>query len=631
MRGLICLLLLTVAAGRGSAQDLAQNQVKRLSIEELLDIDVTSVRRSAEPIGRTAAAITVLTSEDIRRSGATTLPEVLRLIPGLHVARFNATSWAISARGFNSTAANKLLVMIDGRTVYSPIFSGVFWDAQDLVLEDILRIEVVRGPGATLFGANAVNGIINVITKSAHQTTGAVVIASGGGADDLARLSVRVGAMATPNVAYRAYGKFLYRDQMALANGGDAKDSAGIGRIGFRADATHGSDDAVVETDIYRGEEGILGRDNARVWGGDILGRWTRRISMTSEFQLQGYIDRNYRRVPLQSDFDQQTFDLDMQHRFNATPSQTIVWGAGFRWSHDSTKPTPVLTFSPQSRNYPLATAFIQDEVSLAKDRLKVLFGSKFEHNDFTGFELQPGVRVAWDVDAQQTVWGAVTRAVRTPTRFDSDIRYTPPGIVIAGNPDFESEDVVAFELGYRTRLRNRVSLDLASFYNVYDKVRSLEFKGAPGNVLLLNNLNAKSWGGEASMNVDVTEWLRVGAGYANLGRTLTAEPGSRDVFNGTLEGNDPRHQFMTHASADLPHNMEFDSTLRYVSSLPAPVVPRYWEMDARAGWSPSSKVDFSVVGRNLLDAQHPEFGPPSPFREEVERNIFGQVRLILN
>ena len=365
-RWLSLLLILGIARSPAVAQNAPEGDFKKLTLEELLDVNVTSVSRKAESLSKTAAAITVITAEDIRRTGVTSIPEALRLVPGLQVARFNNGSWAISARGFNSTAANKLLVLIDGRTVYSPLFSGTFWEVQDLILDDIARIEVVRGPGAALWGSNAVNGIINIMTKSAHQTKSNAVILTGGGANDLALGSFRSGGAFDPNTSYRAFAKYLYRDQMVFANGNDAKDSVRIGRTGFRVDGAHGKDEFTLQGDAYRGFEGIASRDDAKVLGGDVLGRWSRKISNTSELQVQAYYDRSLRRVPLQSDFHQRVFDIDLQHHFEMG-RHDITWGAGYRWNSDTTVRTPVLFFVPSERTYPLETAFVQDEISLAR------------------------------------------------------------------------------------------------------------------------------------------------------------------------------------------------------------------------------------------------------------------------
>ena len=628
-RWLSLLLILGIARSPAVAQNAPESDFKKLTLEELLDVNVTSVSRKAEPLSKTAAAITVITAEDIRRTGVTSIPEALRLVPGLQVARFNNGSWAISARGFNSTAANKLLVLIDGRTVYSPLFSGTFWEVQDLILDDIARIEVVRGPGAALWGSNAVNGIINIMTKSAHQTKSNAVILTGGGANDLALGSFRSGGAFDPNTSYRVFSKYLYRDQMVFANGNDAKDSVRIGRTGFRVDGARGKDEFTLQGDAYRGFEGIASRDDAKVLGGDVLGRWSRKISNTSELQVQAYYDRSLRRVPLQSDFHQRVFDIDLQHHFEMG-RHDITWGGGYRWNSDTTVRTPVLFFVPSERTYPLETAFVQDEISLARDRVKLQFGSKFEHNDFSGFEAQPSIRASWAVRSEQFVWAALSRAVRTPTRFDSDIRFGPPALQFVGNPDFQSEDVVAFEFGYRSQPVRRLSLDLATFVNVYDRLRSLELQPASSSILLLNNLNAKTYGGELAVTYDVLERLRFTTGYSYLGKRLTLDPGHRDFFNGTIEGNDPKHQFLVRGSADLGRGVEWDSTLRFVDRLPSPLVPRYWELDQRLGWSPTGTVELSIIGRNLLHRHHPEFGPapPAPGREEVERNIYGRVAL---
>src|SRR6267142_2672822 len=543
----LILLLITGIAGSPdvAAQNTPESDFKKLTLEELMDVNVTSVSRKAEPLARTAAAIAVITAEDIRRTGVTSIPEALRLVPGLQVARFNAGSWAISARGFNSTAANKLLVLIDGRTVYSPLFSGTFWEVQDLILDDIARIEVVRGPGATLWGSNAVNGVINIITKSAHQTQNTAVILTGGGAEDLALGSFRAGGAFNANTSYRVFAKYVYRDQMVFANGDDAKDSVRIGRTGFRVDAARGKDEFTLQSDVYRGLEGIAARADAKVLGGDVLGRWNRKIS-------------------------------------------------------------------------------------LARDRIRVQFGSKFEHNAFTGFEAQPSIRASWAVRNDQFIWAAVSRAVRTPTRFDSDIRFGPPALQFVGNPDFNSEEVVAFEFGYRSQPARRLSLDLATYINVYDRIRSLELQPAPGvpSILILNNLDAKTYGGELAVTYDVLERLRFTTGYSYLSKRLTPDPGHVDAFGGTIEGNDPRHQFLVRGSADLGRGVEWDATWRFVDRLPNPVVPRYFELDQTVGWSPTGTVELSIIGRNLLHRHHPEFGPATPGREEVQRDIYGRVAL---
>jgi iron complex outermembrane recepter protein len=620
----LVLLLRTLYAG---AQDVSQNELKKLSLEELMDLNVTSVARTADPLARTAAAVTVITAEDIRRSGATNIPEILRLVPGMDVARFGSGSWAISARGFNSTAADKMLVLIDGRTVYSPLFSGTFWEVQDLLLDEIERIEVIRGPGGTLWGANAVNGVISIITKTAHQTKGTLTKLWGGGAEDLGGLGSRFGSSFGSDVSYRVDGKYSYRDQLKLANGGDAKDSTRLGLIGFRADVAKSNDDFTLEGSFYNGLEGNLGRQNSKFLGGSLLGRSVHRFSSKSELQLQTYFERDYRRVNLQSEFVQRIFDIDLQHHFRINEQHQLAWGAEYRWNSDETQPTIVLSFLPQERTYPLETAFVQDEISLARDRVRLTIGTKVEHNDFTGFEAQPSARANWLVRPDHAVWAAFTRAVRTPTRFDTDIRFGPPGFAFFGNPDFKSEELFAYEIGYRGRPARKLSLDLAAFINKFDRIRSLEFE-PPGRILETNHTNAKTAGGEVAANYDLTSWLRLRGNYSLLSKHLDFDPGHSDLFGGTLEGNDPHHQFVVQALTDIRKHFEWDLTGRFVSSLPAPPVPRYFEMDTRFGWNPKPSLELSVVGRNLLDKQHPEFGPPGPLRGEVKRNIYGRIAL---
>ncbi len=416
-RRVFILALLLICSSPNVFAQLQADDLRKLTIEELLEIDVASVSRRQASLARTAAAVTVLRGEDLRRLGVTSIPEALRTVPGLQVARASAGGWAVSARGFTNAAANKLLVLIDGRTVYSPIFSGVFWDIQDLVLEDVDHIEIVRGPGATLYGANAINGIINIITKSAHATRSNYAAVAGGGETDLLDSSVRIGRSVTPDVSYRLYGRYLYRDESRLTNGDGGSDASRLLHTGFRMDVTQVADDWTVAGDLYSGLNGILGRDDAKVLGGYVRTRWDRKLSSDSSLQVQMYAERNYRRVPLQSDFNQRTFDIEFQHEF-ALRNHTLVWGAEYRWNKDSTRPTAVLSFDPQERTYPLATGFVQDEVSMFHDAVRVLIGSKFEHNDFSGYEAQPSIRADWQLRPDHNVWAGVLRAVRTPTRF---------------------------------------------------------------------------------------------------------------------------------------------------------------------------------------------------------------------
>jgi len=625
-KSLSLLAFLAVLPTTGFSQTPSQPDFKKLTLEELLDVNVTSVSRRDEPLGQTAAAITVITSEDIRRTGVTSIPEALRLVPGMQVARIGASSWAISARGFNSQLSDKMLVLIDGRTVYSPIFAGVFWELQDLVLDDVDRIEVVRGPGGTLWGANAVNGVVSIITKSAHRTRSTTIIATGGGAESLASASFREGAAISPDTSYRVYGKYSYRDQLVFPNGTPSQDSARFGRVGFRVDSSKGQNEFTLQADAFRGLEGLPGRPDAKLLGGDLLGRWSRRIANDSSIQVKASYDRLLRRALPNSDIHQKIFDIELQHDFAAGVHQ-ITWGAGYRWNNDTAFPMPSLQFIPVSRTYPLGTAFIQDEILLAQDRLRLQFGSKFEHNDFSGFEVQPSIRASWTIRPEAFMWVAVSRALRTPTRFDTDSNIPEGAVTLFGNKDFKSEDVVAFESGYRSQIARRISADFAAFFNIYDDLRTIELVPGPRTaVSFLNNLNAKTYGGEVSVNFDATESLRFSSGYAYLGKRLRMDPGHIDFAGNSLEGNDPKHQFFIRAAVDISQRIEWDSTLRFVSRLPSPATPKYFEFDARIGWNPMATVELSAIGRNLLHKRHTEFAQTTTI--QAQRDVYGRVAI---
>jgi iron complex outermembrane recepter protein len=623
-------LLLLVSQCLALAQDDPQTDFKKLSLEQLLDVNVSSVTRRLAPLGQTAAAITVITGEDIRRIGVTGIAEALRLVPGMQVARVNASSWAISARGFSTQIADKMLVLIDGRTVYSPVFAGVFWELQDLVLDDVDRIEVVRGPGGTLWGANAVNGVVNIVTKNAHQTQSTTFIQTAGGAETLSITSFRTGAAIGADTSYRVYGKYFYRDQLVQPNGDPAQDSSRFGRSGIRIDNSHGLDELTVEAEAYRGFEGLFAQADAKLLGGHALGRWTRRISSDSSIRVQASYERLLRRMYPSSEIHQRIFDLDLQHQFGVG-AHALSWGAGYRWNSDTTEPMPTVKFMPAKRSYPLQTAFIQDELSFLQNRVKLQLGSKVEHNDFSGFELQPAVRVSWAMRPNRFAWAAVSRAVRTPTRFDTETNIAIPPLVLAGNEDFESEKVVAFEAGYRTGLGARWSADLATFFNIYDDLRSTELSPASQptpTIRFLNNLNAKTYGLEFGASFDATDSFRVTSGYSYLGKRLRMNSGHADIFGNFLEGDDPKHQFFVRTSLDMPHRVEWDSTLRFVGRLQAPGVPSYFELDARLGWNPAPRVELSLIGRNLFHNRHREFSQASPIAEEVQRDIYGRVAL---
>jgi iron complex outermembrane receptor protein len=600
--------------------------LKQLSIEELMQIDVTSVSRRSERLSQAAAAVTVITQEEIRRSGATSLPEVLRLAPSLEVARATQGSWAISARGFNTTTADKLLVLLDGRSIYTPLFSGVFWDVQDTLLEDVERIEIIRGPGATLWGANAVNGIINIITKKAADTQGGLLTAAGG-SEERASGALRYGGALGKEGHYRVYGKSFDRGSLAFADGTDARDPMRMEQGGFRTEwRTSAADGFTLQGDAYTGQLGQAIRDDTDLNGGNLLGRWSHQPAAGSDLEVQVYWDRTHRRIPDLFEEHRDTVDLDLQHHVRLGGRHDVVWGGGYRHTQDRVGNSAVVAFLPDRRSQDLFSLFAQDEILLLADRLHLTAGTKLEHNESTGLEVQPTLRLAWTPNDHHTVWGAVSRAVRTPTRLDEDIRFfAGRRVILSGSRDFDSEKVIAWELGYRVQPRSDLSVDAATFYNVYDDLRSQELKPG-GPVVLANKLNAETWGIELRSNLQLRPWWRLLGGYVYFDEHLRFDPGSTDRSGGVGEGNDPHNRFSLRSLMDLPGGLELDAWLRWVDRLPSPRVPAYTTLDLHLGWHASRSLELSLVGQNLLDAGHAEFGPAGPSREEVERGWYGKV-----
>jgi iron complex outermembrane receptor protein len=602
--------------------------LKKLSVEELMDIEVTSVSKRPERLSETASAIQVITQEDIHRSGATRLPEALRLASNLEVAQVDSRQWAISARGFNNTLANKMLVLIDGRTVYTPLFAGVFWDVQDTLLEDIDRIEVISGPGATQWGANAVNGVINVITKHSKGTQGALL--EGGGGTELRGFGgMRYGGALAPNLHYRVYGKYFDRDSTVLPNGQDATDDWHMGQGGFRMDWNASEANLItVQGDYYEGRIAQPGADDIAVSGGNVIGRWSHTISEASELKLQVYFDQTHRNIPGTFAEDLNTYDVDFQHRFPLGERHDIVWGLGYRLIDDDVGNTPALAFLPSQVSRQWFSTFGQDEIALVKDRLHLTLGTKIEHNDYTGFEFQPSGRLAWRVNQQQTLWAAISRAVRTPSRIDREF-FVPgsPPFAIAGGPDFDSETLLAYELGYRVQPLPRLALTLAVFYNDYDNIRSLEQVNPPLPIpqVLANEQEGESYGAELTADYRVTDWWRLRAGYTELRIDIRPKPGSTDTTAGSNESHDPERYFSLRSSLDLPGHWELDAAFRYVSRIENQQVPAYGELDVRLGWRPRPELEFSIVGQNLLHDHHAEFGNVA-MRREIERGVYGTV-----
>ena len=615
------------------AQDstLSLSKLKKMSLEELMNIEVTSVSKHPEKLNEVASAIQVITQEDIRNSGAKTLPEALRLASNLQVAQVNSSQWAISARGFDNVLANKLLVLIDGRTVYTPLYAGVFWDVQNLILEDVDRIEVISGPGGTLWGANAVNGVINIITKRSTDTKGLFV--EGATGNSLPGLgSIRYGAQLTNNLSYRVYGTGFKLGNTIDTNGVNAKDQWPMIQGGFRIDWDASKKDKLtLLSNIYGGKPNPDAVDTPVVVRGDnIVALWNHKISEKSDFQLQAYYDHTWRDFGSGLTEDLKTYDLDWQNQYQIGQRHVFTYGSDFRLMDDQVTNIKSFAFLPGHKTLYLYSLFLQDEIILIKERLHLTVGAKIEHNSYTGFEYQPNARLAWTPTKSQTIWTAVSRAVRTPSRIDRDfiLDLAPNLPLLSGSDSFVSENLLAYELGWRLEPLKNLSISLATFYNIYDDIRSAEPGPPPLNIpiTIRNGVKGNTYGVELSATYQITNWWNLRGGYTFLKKDLSLKPGSKDLNGATAESDDPEHQFFFQSAMHLPGRIEFGTVLRYVAKLPKPYVPGYTGLDIRIGWKLSKVIELNVVGQNLLYNRLTEFIPSSPAPREIGRTIYGKV-----
>jgi iron complex outermembrane recepter protein len=619
-----CIALFSVmSANVLAAAEPAVELLKRLSLEELLDVEVRSVSRSDEIASRAPAAIYVITQDEIRRSGARTLPEALRLSPNLQVAQTGARTWAISARGFNASFANKLLVLIDGRSVYSPLFSGVFWDVQDVFLEDVERIEVISGPGATLWGANAVNGIINVVTRSSRETQGLSTFLAAGN-EERVHAGVRHGGTLGVDSHYRTYVKYFDRDDSVLLDGADASDSGRMLQAGFRID--RGGEDAgllTIQGDVYDGTAEQFQAPRLTQSGGNILARWSDQWR-DGELQLQGYYDHTHQFAPGDFGDDLDTIDLDAQYARTIGAHQRLMLGLGYRYTRNEIDNLPGgIAFLPPTLERHLFSAFVQEEISLIDDRLKVTLGSKFEHNDYTGWEIQPSVRAGW-TENEDFFWGAISRAVRTPSRIDRDLYFpAAPPFIFGGGPEFDSETLIAYEAGWRTRKLDAASFSITAFLHDYDDIRTISL-GPP--FLIENNAQGEIYGLELESAWEVTSRWRLRAGYTLLQEDIRVKAGRSDLNDGQGELYDPQQQFSVRSSLNISSDLELDVLFRFVDQIANEargfeVVPDYTSLDIRVGWLATPAIELSVVGQNLLADRHREFG----FRQ-IDRAVYAKL-----
>ena len=632
------------------------------SLEDLMNTEVTSVSKKTQKLSQTAAAIFVITQEDIRRSSATNIPDLLRMVPGLDVAQINANIWAISARGFNQEFSNKLLVMLDGRPVYSPTISGVLWDALDLPLEDIERIEVIRGPGGTTWGANAVDGVINIITKKASDSRGGLAVA-GGGNRDQGFGTAQYGASLGAHTDYRVFAKYFNQDHLLSLTGQSGQDGWHSLHLGFRTDSRLGSnDDLGFEGDMYTAREGDLlgaftsfaspGVINSFVEtdfsGGYLQSNWAHRFSSRADTALQVSYDRFRRENSLGE--TRQTFNLDFQNHIAWGERQDIVWGVDYRYSSSITKGSLTFSLNPADLETQLFSAFVQDEITLIPGRLSVTAGTKLEHNYYTGFGVMPSARAAWKATAEQTVWAAVSRALRTPASKDTSSILNTGGFVqpgglpvvirIVGNPDFQNEELVAYEAGYRAELPKHVSIDISAYYNSYGQLQTsepgvpfLEPLPAPPHLVLPieygNLMHGETHGVEVAASWKPAAGWTLSAGYAFERIHMHLEAASQDTQSlPAATGSTPQQWARLNSHVDFIRGISWDASATFNDRLTTQNTPAYTRVDMQFGWRARENLTLRAVGQNLAADHHLEFvnGPGIGISGLVKRSAYGEI-----
>jgi iron complex outermembrane receptor protein len=590
-----------------------------LSLDELVQLKVSTVSRKSEPWWDAPSGVDVVTGEDIRRAGALALPDALRLATGVHVGQPSARSWAVSIRGMNVLAANKISVVMDGRSLFTPFFSGVQWDAQDTLLEDIDRIEVVRGPVGASWGAYAVNGFIQVLTKPAWDTQGLLATA-GTGTEDPGLFALRYGGKAGRDTFYRAYAKYFQTDWTYKATGEHAQPATDFLQSGFRIDRRHGETaTSTLQGDYYTNRNLPLDHLQSEIWGGNVIGRWRRTYSTDSDLQIEGYCDHTYRLIPSTFEERRTSGAASIKYR-RRVGRHGLMFGTDTLVSGDEIGNIGIALLEPPRRTTNTTGAFAQDTLDVARHTSAVL-GVKAEHSSFSGYEVQPTLRLAWTPRATTTAWAAVSRAVRTPVRIDEDLVFRFNGLTLfEANDDFKTESAVAYELGLRARPVSSLTLDASGFVYRYDDLRSTEPASGSIPPTFRNGLNAKSHGAELAAMYQPFRRLLVKGSYRLLDLRFSKDADSRDATNGSSEGDDPKHVAVVGAHLTLPHEIEIDAFLRVASALPRPPLGGYTTMDARLGWRAGKQWEIALIGRNLLDAQHPEFITTNSLNDQVHR-----------
>ena len=615
------LALPTVAWAQTSAKEPQAADLTTLSLDELMDLKVTTASRKPERWWSAPNGIDVVTGDDIRRAAAQNLPDALRLATAVHVGQPSARSWAVSIRGMNVLAANKISVVMDGRSLFTPFFSGVQWDAQDTLLEDIDRIEVVRGPVGALWGAFAVNGFIQILTKPAWDTQG-LLASAGTGTEDPGMFAVRYGGKLGEDTYYRAYGKYSQMDWTYLANGKHAQPASDFFQSGFRLDDRRPHDTIVtLQGDYYTNQDLPLDRVVTEISGVNLLGRWHRSFSADSDLQVEGYFDRTYRLIPQNFEERRRTGSGSIKYWLTAG-RHGLLFGADALVSADEIGNIGVALLVPPERTIHTVGLYVQDTMQVTP-RTALVLGLKGEQSSFSGYEIAPTIRFAWTPNPHTTAWAAVSRAVRTPVRIDEDLVIRFSGVdLFAANDDFKTETALAYELGVRHRPASSLTFDLSTFAYRYDHLRSTEPSGtAPTPLTFKNGLDARSYGAEITLRYQPLTRLSLKGSYRFLDLDFSKDPGSRDTSNGSSEGNDAKHVVILGAHVSLPRSFELDAFLRHVSALPLPAVEAYTALDARVGWRASERLEISLWGRNLLDPQHPEFATTNSLNEQVHRS----------
>jgi iron complex outermembrane receptor protein len=627
-RWLICASLLLVAAPYTGAQMKPAASrlaaLKQLSLDQLLSLEISTVSRKEERWWAAPSGIDVVTGEEIRRSGAMNIPDALRLATGVHVGHSSSKSWAVSLRGMNVLAANKISVAMDGRSLFTPFFSGVQWDAQDTLMDDIDRIEVVRGPVGSLWGAFAVNGFIQILTKPAWDTQ-SWLASAGGGTEDPGFASFRYGGTIGNDTFYRVYAKYSQTDWTYARNGRHAQTATDFFQTGFRADVRRPQDTTLtLQGDYYTNQDLSLDRAMlTEIAGANLLGRWRRAFSPEANLEVQTYFDHTYRLLPLQFEERRNTASASIKHH-TVQGRHDWLFGIDGLVSWDDIGNIGIAHLEPSQRRTHNLGAFLQDTVQLVPERTALTLGLKVEHNSFSGFDYQPTARLAWTPNPKTTVWSALSRAIRTPVRVDEDLVFRFAGVpFFEANDDFETEVTLAYEIGMRHQPTATLTFDVSVFVYDYENLRSTEPAGiAPTPLTFKNRLNSRSHGGELAIMYQPMPRLFFKGSYRYLDLEFFRDPGSRDTTNGSAEGNDPKHVANLGVHIDFAKNWEFDAFLRHASALPNPVLPGYTALDLRLGWRPSQRWDLSLSARDLLDRQHPEFITTNSLNEEVHRRF---------